>query len=100
MMNPDSPEILRRFLRNCSSKDYIFELSVCHRIDKYYHGLHDHISILKSKCNKVIFLELISPPLEGGISLEEVGKLVEFAHIYSYHHKIRKMRSLYRIEVD
>ena len=79
---------------------YIIELSVYHWIDPTYKDLKRHIDTLKSKCNDTIFLELISPPLEGDITEAHVNEIVGSEPVYRYKHKIRKMRSLYIIKAD
>jgi 2-polyprenyl-3-methyl-5-hydroxy-6-metoxy-1,4-benzoquinol methylase len=77
--------------------DYIFELSVYHWIDEYYTHIAQHLEELKKRC-KVLYLELINPPLKGKLSQHEVDAIVGGQKLLHYKHKVRRMRTLYRVE--
>lgn len=79
--------------------DYIFELSVFHWIDADYSHLGEHVDLLKSR-GKVIFLELINPPLKRGLTQQQVDELVGGEKLIHYKHKVRRMRTLYKIRGD
>ena len=86
-----------RDLKPEDKADFLFELSVYHWVDKKYEKLVEHIENLKNRC-KILYLELISPPLEGEVSEAEVDKIVGGKKLVRYSHKIRSMRTLYKIE--
>ena len=76
--------------------DYIFYLSVHHQMDPTYAKLKETIKALKLHTD-VLFLELINPPLKGGKSEAQIDKLVGGEKLLRYKHKVRKMRTVYRI---
>ena len=78
------------------SFDYIFELSVYHWMDETYDKLEEHINMLKDKC-KVLYIELINPPLKGRLKKEDVDKIVGGKELVHYKHPVRRTRSLYKI---
>jgi 2-polyprenyl-3-methyl-5-hydroxy-6-metoxy-1,4-benzoquinol methylase len=77
--------------------DYIFYMSVLHQHDPSYKTLKEVLENLKSKC-KILFIELINPPLEGNLTKEQIDKIVGGKELLYYKHNIRKMRSLYRVK--
>lgn len=76
--------------------DVVLHLSVLHQYDPSYRQLPDLLSWLRRSCD-VAWLELINPPLRGGMSAEEVDRIVGVEPVLRYQHKVRRWRSLYRI---
>lgn len=86
--------------------DFIFYLSVHHQHDRSYMHLRAALSALSERCS-VLFLELINPPLSGGLTKEAVDAIVLEASaagsgpqrrgrtLAHYQHGVRGMRSLY-----
>ena len=77
--------------------DFIFELSVYHSIDRTYQKLPQHLEELKKRC-RVLFLELVNPPFKGHFSQEEVDGMVGGEKLLHYRHKVRRMRTLYKVK--
>ena len=65
-------------------------------MDPTYAKLKETIKALKLHTD-VLFLELINPPLKGGKSEAQIDKLVGGEKLLRYKHKVRKMRTVYRI---
>jgi 2-polyprenyl-3-methyl-5-hydroxy-6-metoxy-1,4-benzoquinol methylase len=76
--------------------DFIFELSVYHQIDPTYWNLAQHLEDLKLRC-KVLYLELINPPLKGPLIQDQVDGLVGGHKLVHYKHRVRRYRTLYRL---
>lgn len=76
--------------------DIIFELSVYHWIEEEYTYLPQHLEELKKRC-KILFLELINPPLRGRLSQDDVDEMVGREKIHHYQHRVRRTRTLYKL---
>lgn len=87
------PEVGERF-------DFVFCLSVLHQFDPTYQRLEGWLERLLAT-GRVVWLELINPPLAGRLSEADVNRLVSDhggeARL-RYRHKVRRWRTLYRLE--
>jgi len=76
--------------------DFIFELSVYHWMDEQYSNLSFHLEELKKRC-RILFLELINPPMKGKLTQREVDEIAGGEKLIHYRHKVRRTRTLYKI---
>jgi len=74
--------------------DYIFYLSVHHQFDPSYKHLGATLKALRPHCD-TLFVELINPPLDGGLTKETVAIICGGQELAYYKHRVRCMRSLY-----
>ncbi len=83
--------------------DIILYLSVHHQIDPNYIHLKKTIQILKRQARKHLFVELILPPMfpkKGGITEEDIDKIVGGQILTRYKHNVRGDRKIYWIKND
>jgi SAM-dependent methyltransferase len=78
--------------------DVILYLSVHHQRDKAYEKLAETIEALRRRARKMVFVELIVPPLEGTKTAEQIGAEVGGRLLLRYHHAIRAERNVYCVE--
>lgn len=76
--------------------DTILLLSVVHQDDPDYGNLSHTLERLKSRCRN-LFIELIVPPLSGSRTADQVDELVGGQKLLTYRHKVRKIRSIYKV---
>lgn len=89
---------VRHFLKDPKvGFDIILFLSVMHQIDKTYGTLFTRLYELKQRCRD-LFVELIVPPLAGGMTVEDVNGAVGEKHIVEYQHKVRCTRRIYHLK--
>jgi len=79
--------------------DIILYLSVQHQWDPTYHHLTDKICELFQHTRKVLFVEVILPPLFGKTySPEAVDRMIGGQVLNTYKHRMRGSRRIYKIE--
>jgi|GEM_PF-1964871 len=82
-----------------SVSDIVLYLSVQHQWDPTYHHLTDKIRDILRHTRKVLFVEIILPPLFGKTySPEAVDGMIGGQVLSTYRHRMRGERRIYKIE--
>jgi 2-polyprenyl-3-methyl-5-hydroxy-6-metoxy-1,4-benzoquinol methylase len=76
--------------------DIVLSLSVWHQEDPHYTHLAAHLDELRSRASQSIYVELMTPPIEGNFDVYEFMKRRGAEWLYSYKHKVRRQRTVYR----
>lgn len=79
--------------------DVSLYLSVHHQWDPNYEKLACKVAELRKRTRRVLFVEVILPPLFGmAHTAEEVDRMVGGRVLRTYRHRLRGKRRIYRIE--
>jgi len=77
--------------------DIVLYLSVHHQADEGYAVLGERIRRLRSMARERVFVELIVPPIRGGMSERDVDRIVGGEKLLRYRHKVRRERAIYDV---
>jgi len=76
--------------------DIVLSLSVWHQEDPRYTFLRDHLNQLRGRARQSVYVELMTPPLEGKLDVDGLMKERGAEKIYTYPHKVRRRRTVYK----
>lgn len=77
--------------------DVLLYFSVQHQFDRGYAKLKKYLNTFWALTRECVFVELIVPSMDGGMSEKDIDLIVDGEALLKYRHKVRGWRKLYEI---